>query len=375
MITKKQLVKFFFSIIIASLVFSPLKIEALSSIDQQIREIENKIKENKATVNQKKAESFDLQSQVSVMNSQISATQSNIDSLNKDISEKEGEIIRLQGEIEANEERVVKNKEDLKKFVQLLYEKGELTTVEVLVSAESITDFLDQEEYSKAIQDRINTTIIDIKDLKAKLEQQKKDQETQRTELQAKKDELEKQRKEQLYQKSLKDSLLAETKGEQAGYEAVLKKNSQVAQGLYEERRKQGQKNNEWYGGGGSGYPWKSRGFDPWGFYKLQCTSYASWKWNAVYGKSWHNTRPGSGSGYNWANLAYDQGYGVSYSPRVGAIMVWSKSQAGGSWGHVAIVEKVNGNGTVDVSEYNWVRPEAYGYRGNVSASGHVFIH
>jgi surface antigen len=62
--------------------------------------------------------------------------------------------------------------------------------------------------------------------------------------------------------------------------------------------------------------------------------------------------------------LAYDQGYSVNASPQVGAIVSWPAGILG-AWGHVAIVEGVNANGTINVSEYNWVR-YSYSERYNV---------
>lgn len=371
---KQHKIKSLFSILLAVFVFTPLAVKALPSLDQQIKDIENRIKENKGAVNQKKGEANDLQSQVKVMDQGIASTQTSIESLNKDISDRQKEIDKLVSDIKINETRMLNNKEDLKKMVQLLYEKGDLTAVEILASTSSVTNFLNQEEYNRAIQEKINTTITEIKTLKAQLEQQKKDQEGKKVALQSQRDKLEKERQNQLYQKSIKDNLLAQTKGEQAGYEKMLKQSEAIAADLYEERASQGRSSNEWYGGGGSGYP----GRDYWGFIPYQCTSYAAWKWNAVYGKYWINTQPGRGSAMYWPEIArtlISRGYpySVSGTPRVGAIMVWGYSRTT-PYGHVAIVEAVHG-GTVDVSEYNWIRPGAYGYRGNVSTSGRQFIY
>lgn len=119
---------------------------------------------------------------------------------------------------------------------------------------------------------------------------------------------------------------------------------------------------------GGSGYPFGGIDQpDPWGFLTRECTSYAAWYWNSVLGKDFINTRPGSGSAYNWPALARDQGYSVSSNPRINAIISWQQS-ASMPYGHVAIVERVNSDGTIDVSEFNW-RPYVYTYRSGVNPS------
>jgi len=126
-----------------------------------------------------------------------------------------------------------------------------------------------------------------------------------------------------------------------------------------------------------NGYPFANsdtNGVDPWGFYYRQCTSYAAWYFNAVEGASWYNTRPGSGSAWNWPVLAADQGYSVGSTPRAGAIASWDRGGLFGNYGYVAIVESVNIDGTINVSEYNWI-PYSYSERNNVSTLGVRFIY
>lgn len=59
------------------------------------------------------------------------------------------------------------------------------------------------------------------------------------------------------------------------------------------------------------------------------------------------------GNGADWANSAKQLGYWVDNTPRVGDIMVFQRGQEGASafYGHVAIVEAVNPDGSVTTSE------------------------
>jgi LysM repeat protein len=59
---------------------------------------------------------------------------------------------------------------------------------------------------------------------------------------------------------------------------------------------------------------------------------------------------PWSGNAGTWLYHAKSMGYATSRTPSAGAIMVSSESW----WGHVAIVEKVNSDGTFTVSEMNY---------------------
>lgn len=59
------------------------------------------------------------------------------------------------------------------------------------------------------------------------------------------------------------------------------------------------------------------------------------------------------GNGYQWAATARSLGYEVNNTPSVGAVMVFQRGQAGSdpTYGHVAIVEKINADGSIVTSE------------------------
>src|SRR5699024_5400392 len=85
------------------------------------------------------------------------------------------------------------------------------------------------------------------------------------------------------------------------------------------------------------------------------------------------------GNASNWASAAKSQGLNVSSSPSVGAI-VQSNAWTNGAWGsgHVAVVEKVNSDGSILVSEMNWSGgPGNKTMRtiGSYDVSSHNFIH
>ncbi|MGK9044866.1 LysM peptidoglycan-binding domain-containing protein [Mammaliicoccus vitulinus] len=73
-----------------------------------------------------------------------------------------------------------------------------------------------------------------------------------------------------------------------------------------------------------------------------QCTYYAFSKRPDI-GNTWGNAN-------NWANAAAQSGYTVNNSPSAGAIL---QSTAGG-YGHVAYVDRVNSDGSIQVSEMNY---------------------
>jgi surface antigen len=117
---------------------------------------------------------------------------------------------------------------------------------------------------------------------------------------------------------------------------------------------------------------------DQWGFYTRECTSFVAWRMvhnngvtdfsNSMRGGHW-------GNAYEWAANASRLGYRVDSTPAVGAIAYWGPNQGGAySFGHVAWVESVNGDGSVNVEEYNFRTPYGYGTRANVRATSYIHV-
>ncbi len=99
---------------------------------------------------------------------------------------------------------------------------------------------------------------------------------------------------------------------------------------------------------------------DPWAFYNRECTSYCAWKLNKAARTTsspyfFSNRMLGGhfGDAGGWATNATAIGFVTNNIPAVGAIAHWGYGELG-VLGHVAYVEAVNGNGSVDVSEYNY---------------------
>jgi len=82
------------------------------------------------------------------------------------------------------------------------------------------------------------------------------------------------------------------------------------------------------------------------------CTNYVAWRLSTA-GVERPFTNPGNAA--TWASRAAFDGYLVDKVAAVGAVAQWDGGAAGNSVdGHVAYVEKVNGDGTILVSEDYW---------------------
>lgn len=107
---------------------------------------------------------------------------------------------------------------------------------------------------------------------------------------------------------------------------------------------------------------------DPNGYYYRNCTSYVAWRVMAETGK----TAYGLGNANTWDDYAKDKGYVVDSTPEPGDAAVWDYTYSGDKYGHVAYVESVNNDGSVNITDYNFSSRGGPGSRRNVRAHHYV---
>jgi surface antigen len=253
------------------------------------------------------------------------------------------------------------------------YMEGESGLLEAVLSSDSLSDVTTKQQYYDSIRQEISIMMDKISVIKTDLIAQKDEANLKKTDLDNMKAQQIASKNSVEIRKSQKDQILGMTLAQKSQYltdaDKYEKEVSRVTEELRRLRASSARNNGETVvvsGSGGYSVNMNAYGVDPWGFVAFQCTSYAAWYWNQQLGKSWINTRPGSGSAWNWPALASDQGYSVSTTPRVGAIISWNRMAASPTYGHVAIVEAVHGDGRIDISEYNWSVSEGFDRRYNV---------
>jgi len=315
--------------------------------DDQIRAIQGQVNQlqSRAGVLNEKANS--LQGAVNALNAEKRIIQAQVDL-------SQAKFDKLTRDIAANKVKLKDNQKALGDTIADLYVDGEISPLEMLASSKNVGEYMDKNTYQTAIRDKLNSTITTIKELKEKLEADQKaaarvleDQKNQRAALAAK--------------EAQKQKLLNETRGEEAVYR------QQSAQKQSEIQKLRDQQTAEILArassGGGftelpgdpnrGGYPaaWANAPMnayvDNWGMYTRQCVSYAAFKVQQVYGNMpyWG----GRGNANEWGGNARAAGIPVRSTPKAGTVGV----QYSGTYGHVAWVESVNGNGTLTISQFN----------------------
>lgn len=334
-----------------------VKITGAQTLQQQINDLTSQN-------NQTKSQLADLKEQASSYRDAISILQAQINEYQRQINQRQAEKEAIEQEIIQKEAELEKQRGLLGQNIKAMYIEGDITTIEMLATSKSLSEFLDKQQYREVVKNKIKSTVDKITALRA--------------ELQTKKEEVELiiKQQEQLRaiaasQKAEQDKLLGYNQSQQAEFNNQIKDNQAR---INELKRQQAIENARLFGGsggqlGGGGYPWGHAACYHTGQVEGWCYNYdwavggSIWNWQlGGYGyrncTDWVAYRvrvaggfvPGGlGNAKLWDDRAPGFGLTVSSIPRVGAAAVSNS----GHYGHVMYVEAVNADGSIVVSDYN----------------------
>lgn len=385
--TKSKLTKAI-RLILVGMVFFSFSIPALADqYDDQIGQLQQRAAAARAQANTFTAQANDYQSKVNQLNAQIYAIQA-------DINLNQAKYDRLTQQIADNTTRLATQKALLDENLRAIYQDGQVSTLEMLVSSDGIGEFLDRRQALQSVKDKISETVAGIKTLKAQLESDK-------TQTQSILADEQSQRQQIAGQQSQVSSLLAlAEQNTAAANQQVQSANAQIgslraAQAASFARlhfTSNGSGNagslqfrNLSFGGAcGGGYPGSLCNYetdslvDQWQLYNRECVSYAAWAM-ASSGASVPGFN-GHGNAYEWPGYLGARGYRVDNDPSGAAVVAIIPQSMIGGVGHAMVVENPNlGGGWIHVSQYNWW-PSANGPYGlystmDVKTTGLEFIH
>ena len=347
--------------------------ESLSQLLQRQADLRRQADESKKKLEKTKGVVNDLTGIVGGLDEDITETQTNITNTEAQIAVTEEVISELAVDIDQTQTELDALQLKLRNAYISLYELSQASPLDTILASSSLNEMVSQTQYIQSLQTELQGNIDKTNVAKSELESKQNESVAQKTGLVSLKQDLTKSKNALNSRRSQKTYLLTQTQGQQAQYEALLKQISQeatqIADEIYRKRQELGGN-----GSGTGGYAYANSTPDTpdrWSFLTRECTSYAAWKWNSVYGVPWYrNPLPegiSNGHAKYWPAMARDRGIPTGSTPSVGAFVVWgagsyNSTYIDGRYGHVAIVEQVYSPTDIEISEYNWFR-FAYSYR------------
>ena len=359
-----------FSLLLAFfLSLSPLtSVVRADDFDTRIQALEAEINGFRAEASRLAGESATLKQALDSLTTQKNTIQAQVD-----LSQAKHD--KLMAEIATNEQKLLSSQDVLSSIISTMVAEGQTTPIEILAGSDSVGDYIIRQDRLTSVQSQLQGSITEINLIKQQLADQKVQVERVLADQKSQRDALASKEAEQA-------KLLADTQGLEASYQTLVgqKQNdisslrAQQAAANAAAARTYSVSNLTSGGAGCGGYPavWcfaeQDSLVDDWGMYNRECVSYTAWKVAASgrYMPYWG----GRGNANEWPSSAISDGIPTGSTPREGSVAIMYV----GWYGHAMYVERINDNGTIHVSQFNW------GIRGeysemDVSPSNLTFIY
>jgi septal ring factor EnvC (AmiA/AmiB activator) len=182
--------------------------QTLDGAKQQLGATNQKIQELQAAANEHTHAAETLEGQIAAMDAEMAT-------IRRQIAVTQGQIAATNVEIAKAEAQMAAKKDILKQYIRSQYYNPYPTTFESLVSSGDLSEFMDNREYLGRVQKRMEAMIAEVQKVKAELDGKK-------AELGKLSDQLAGQQAGLDAQRAAKSQLLAQTRGEEAKYKAML---------------------------------------------------------------------------------------------------------------------------------------------------------
>ena len=346
--------------------------------DSQISSLQAQANQYQKQADELRAQGDTLQNKLDQINAQVAALQAQIQA-------NQARHNQLQADIATNQKKLQTSQDALGDMLANLYIDDKVSEVELLASAKNLGDYVDKQEYRSSVRDQLNTTISDVKKIKAQLESDNKAVEKVLADLDV-------QNKQLSATQADQQRLVDQTRGQEAAYQELVANSRNQLQSVLAQQQayyaslggggNMGTVGSFTYWGwsgnqgcGGGGYPYcggQDTYADPWNLYNRECVSYVAWALSARFHKS-VGAFHGDGNAMDWPYSAprWSGAYRVS-SPQPGDAVILPASGGFAPIGHAMIVESVGGD-NVFVSQYNFYGTGQYSTMW-IKTSGVIFL-
>jgi len=142
---------------------------------EKLKKLQQKQEEYAEAIKKAQAEKSSLSSQLAILDNRLAKAQLDIEIIESKVSELELEMQKTTIEIETKNKEIEKEKEHVANIFKMMQKKDGVTTLEVLLLNNSLSDFLSQVKYLENINEGINESISNLQKLTRQLEKQKND--------------------------------------------------------------------------------------------------------------------------------------------------------------------------------------------------------
>ena len=205
-------------------------------INKEVKEINNEIQDNKNRINKiqdqqkqyseeikkKQAEKASLANQLAIMDNRLAKSELDIELVETEIERTKLEIQKTDIEIKNKNEDIETEKTHIANVLRLMDKRDRVSTLEILLLNDSLSDFLSQVKYLEDISTGVKDSLDTLEKLKRQLENQKRGLDKQNQELAKLKTELTEKKEQMESEKESKAVVLSQVSSSEKEYQRLL---------------------------------------------------------------------------------------------------------------------------------------------------------
>ncbi|MEI6039781.1 MAG: C39 family peptidase [Candidatus Berkelbacteria bacterium] len=191
---------------------TPVFASTLSDLKKEQAALDRQIQANRSAISSKQIQANDIQGTINNLSDQIDGMQKDIDYSLSKINLTNQQISATESSIDANMVELKKQKDSLYETIRAYYENQSPSTLEIVVSSNSLSDILNKSQYLDSISEDLNKQITSINKTMSDLQAQKVDLESQKSDLETQKDILVQQQNGIQIEQQNKAGILSNTK-------------------------------------------------------------------------------------------------------------------------------------------------------------------
>ena len=179
-----------------STVYADVTQEDLDNARDQIENIQEQVNDAEKEIGKINDKKDALEGDLKTLNKNLSTLAEELNTLEVQITDKQHEIAVTTDELHAAEDQCAKQYQDMKTRIQFMYENGDVSMLSMILSSNSISDFLNRAEYVSSINSYDRAKLAEYQQLRADIETQKAILEEEETALLALQEKMEQKKKE-----------------------------------------------------------------------------------------------------------------------------------------------------------------------------------
>lgn len=203
--------------------FAASNADERAALESQLKVLEDQITQYETQISSYEKQGKSLKGEIHILNDKVSKLNTQIAAVTVSLKQLDQKINSTQDQIRSTQDSIETDKVAVASLLKTMYETDQANLMEIFLKNPKLSDFFSDLNNIGLVQENVRATIAKITDLKDQLESQKEQYTLARADAATLRDFQAEQKQETSQVVQQKNTLLAQTKGQESKYQQMLK--------------------------------------------------------------------------------------------------------------------------------------------------------